>query len=102
PRPSHPSAWLASSACAHPGLSVPARAWAPERHAALVDALVGAGRRVVGTGDTSGRPLASMVAGGGRRGGGELGGRVDLVGLAEVLGGAEVVVVGNTGPAHLA
>jgi heptosyltransferase-3 len=27
---------------------------------------------------------------------------VDLAGLARVLGGAEVVVVGNTGPAHLA
>jgi ADP-heptose:LPS heptosyltransferase len=32
----------------------------------------------------------------------DLGGRVDLAGLAEVLAGAEVVVVGNTGPAHLA
>jgi ADP-heptose:LPS heptosyltransferase len=32
----------------------------------------------------------------------DLGGRVDLAGLAGVLAGAEVVVVGNTGPAHLA
>jgi heptosyltransferase III len=32
----------------------------------------------------------------------DLGGRVDLAGLAEVLAGAGVVVVGNTGPAHLA
>jgi ADP-heptose:LPS heptosyltransferase len=32
----------------------------------------------------------------------DLGGRVDLAGLAEVLAAAEVVVVGNTGPAHLA
>ena len=32
----------------------------------------------------------------------DLGGRVDLAGLARVLAGAEVVVVGNTGPAHLA
>jgi ADP-heptose:LPS heptosyltransferase len=32
----------------------------------------------------------------------DLGGRVDLAGLAEVLAGAEAVVVGNTGPAHLA
>src|SRR4029450_7083912 len=72
----------------HPGVSVPARAWAPERHAALVDALGGAGRRgggaerhaalvdalggagrrVVVTGDTSERPLTSMVAGGRRPG----------------------------------
>jgi ADP-heptose:LPS heptosyltransferase len=86
----------------HPGASVPARAWAPERHAALADALVEAGRRVVVTGDASERPLTSLVAGPKRPGVVDLGGRVDLAGLAQVLAGAEVVVVGNTGPAHLA
>jgi ADP-heptose:LPS heptosyltransferase len=85
----------------HPGASVPARAWAPERHAALVEALVAEGRRVVVTGATAERPLTAQVAGG-RAGAVDLGGRVDLAGLAEVLAGAEVVVVGNTGPAHLA
>jgi ADP-heptose:LPS heptosyltransferase len=85
----------------HPGASVPARAWAPERHAALVEALVAEGRRVVVTGGTAERPLTAQVAG--RRAGVvDLGGRVDLAGLAEVLAGAEAVVVGNTGPAHLA
>jgi ADP-heptose:LPS heptosyltransferase len=85
----------------HPGASVPARAWAPERHAALVEALVAEGRRVVATGGTAERPLTAQVAG--RRAGVvDLGGRVDLAGLAEVLAGAEAVVVGNTGPAHLA
>jgi ADP-heptose:LPS heptosyltransferase len=113
----------------HPGASAPARAWAPERHAALVDALVESGRRVVVTGGNDERSLTSLVAGGrppegsgeprggapvDREGSGEprggasvdrvvdLGGRVDLAGLAEVLAGAEAVVVGNTGPAHLA
>jgi ADP-heptose:LPS heptosyltransferase len=86
----------------HPGASAPARAWAPERHAELVDVLVGAGRRVVVTGEVSERPLTSLVAGGRRPGVVDLGGRVDLAGLAEVLAEAEVVVVGNTGPAHLA
>jgi ADP-heptose:LPS heptosyltransferase len=86
----------------HPGASVPARAWAPERHAALVDALVEGGRRVVVTGDSSERPLTSLVAGPRRPGVVDLGGRVDLAGLARVLDRAEVVVVGNTGPAHLA
>jgi ADP-heptose:LPS heptosyltransferase len=85
----------------HPGASVPARAWAPERHAALVEALAAEGRRVVVTGGTGERPLTALVAGG-RREATDLGGRVDLAGLAEVLAGAEVVVVGNTGPAHLA
>ena len=86
----------------HPGASVPARAWAPERHAALVDALAGAGRRVVVTGGADERALTAMVAGPRRAGALDLGGKVDLAGLAEVLGRARVVVVGNTGPAHLA
>jgi len=86
----------------HPGASVPARAWAPERHAALVDALVGGGRRVVVTGSADERALTAMVAGRRRAGVVDLGGKVDLRELAGILGGAEVVVVGNTGPAHLA
>ena len=86
----------------HPGASVPARAWAPERHAALVEALLAQGRRVVVTGGTAERPLTAQVAGERRPGVADLGGRVDLAGLARVLAGAEVVVVGNTGPAHLA
>jgi ADP-heptose:LPS heptosyltransferase len=86
----------------HPGASAPARAWAPERHAALVDALVESGRRVVVTGGDDERSLTSLVAGGRRPGVIDLGGRVALAGLAEVLAGADVVVVGNTGPAHLA
>jgi ADP-heptose:LPS heptosyltransferase len=86
----------------HPGASVPARAWAPERHAALVEALVGGGRRVVVTGSADERALTAMVAGGRRAGVVDLGGKADLRELAGILGGAEVVVVGNTGPAHLA
>src|SRR5215218_1749882 len=86
----------------HPGASAPARAWTPERHAALVDALVEGGRRVVVTGGDDERSLTSLVAGGPRDGVVDLGGRVELAGLAEVLAGAEAVVVGNTGPAHLA
>ena len=86
----------------HPGASAPARSWAPERHAALVGALVAAGRRVVVTGDAGERRLTATVAGGRSPEVVDLGGRVDLAGLAEALAGAEVVVVGNTGPAHLA
>jgi ADP-heptose:LPS heptosyltransferase len=86
----------------HPGASVPARAWARERHAALVDALVASGRRVAVTGDSAERPLTALVAGPRRAAVVDLGGRVDLAGLAAVLAGADAVVVGNTGPAHLA
>ena len=50
----------------HPGASVPARAWAPERHAALVAALAASGRRVVVTGAPGERALTALVAGDGR------------------------------------
>jgi ADP-heptose:LPS heptosyltransferase len=83
----------------HPGASVPARAWAPERHAALVRALAADGWTVVVTGAPSEAPLTARVAG---AHGVDLGGRTTLGELADVLAGAACVVVGNTGPAHLA
>jgi ADP-heptose:LPS heptosyltransferase len=86
----------------HPGASVPARAWAPERCAELVDALVSRGRRIVVTGSAAERDLTARVAGPPRDCVVDLGGATDLAGLAEVLAAADAVVVGNTGPAHLA
>jgi histidinol-phosphate phosphatase family protein len=86
----------------HPGASVPARAWHSQASAALVDALVAAGRRVVVTGSPDEADLAAFVAGPSRPQVVDLGGRTDLAGLAAVLAGADCVVVGNTGPAHLA
>jgi ADP-heptose:LPS heptosyltransferase len=83
----------------HPGASVPARAWAPERNAGLVRALAAEGRRVVVTGGPGERALTALVAG---EDGHDLGGATDFAGLADVLANADCVVVGNTGPAHLA
>jgi len=83
----------------HPGASVPARAWAPARHAELVEALAEAGWNVAVTGAPSERELTRYVAGAHAR---DLGGATDLAQLATVLEGAAAVVVGNTGPAHLA
>lgn len=83
----------------HPGASVPARAPSPRRSAELVAALVAAGHRVVVTGGPADRSLTALVAGAGAE---DLGGRTDLATLAGVLARAQVVVVGNTGPAHLA
>ncbi len=85
----------------HPGASVPARAWSPRRHRELVGALAAEGRSVVVTGAPSERELCAFVAGGGERVV-DLGGATSLGELAEVLAGAACVVVGNTGPAHLA
>ena len=86
----------------HPGASVPARAWPPERCAALVDALVAEGRRVVVTGGPAERSLTAFVAGDARPGVLDLGGATDFAALAGVIAGADAIVVGNTGPAHLA
>ncbi|WP_196807429.1 glycosyltransferase family 9 protein [Candidatus Solirubrobacter pratensis] len=83
----------------HPGASVPARAWAPDRHAELVAALAEEGRRVVVTGSPDERDLTAYVA---RDAGVDLGGATTFAGLARVLAAADAVVVGNTGPAHLA
>jgi ADP-heptose:LPS heptosyltransferase len=99
----HPAAAaLGGYVAVHPGAAVSARAWAPERCAALVDALVGAGRPVVVTGGAGEEALVARVAGRPRPGVVALAGAVDLAGLAEVLAGAGAVVCGNTGPAHLA
>jgi ADP-heptose:LPS heptosyltransferase len=83
----------------HPGASVPARAWAPEHNAVLVEALVAGGRRVVVTGGPGERDLTAFVAGSGAL---DLGGATDFAALAGVIAGAAAIVVGNTGPAHLA
>jgi ADP-heptose:LPS heptosyltransferase len=83
----------------HPGTSVTARAWPPDRNAEAVQALAAAGHRVAVTGAPAEKALTSYVAGGD---GTDLGGRTSLAELAAVLAGADAVVVGNTGPAHLA
>ncbi|UGS35775.1 glycosyltransferase family 9 protein [Capillimicrobium parvum] len=83
----------------HPGTSVPARAWAPEHHRALVIRLAAQGRSVVVTGAADERALTASVAGDDAL---DLGGALSLPQLADVLAGADAVVVGNTGPAHLA
>ncbi|MER6980408.1 glycosyltransferase family 9 protein [Streptomyces carpinensis] len=83
----------------HPGASVPARAWSPERCAQAVRELAAAGHRVVVTGGRGERDLTSRVAAGH---GLDLGGRTGAAELSGVLAGARAVVTGNTGPAHLA
>ncbi|GLZ05203.1 glycosyl transferase [Actinomadura sp. NBRC 104412] len=83
----------------HPGTSVPARAWPPERCAEAVRLLDAAGYRVVVTGHRDEKDLTARVAG---DCGLDLGGRTSLEELAGILAEARAVVAGNTGPAHLA
>jgi ADP-heptose:LPS heptosyltransferase len=68
-----------------------------------VAALTAAGRNVAVTGAPSERDLTAAVAGAGARERvADLGGQTSFAELATVLAGADAVVVGNTGPAHLA
>jgi ADP-heptose:LPS heptosyltransferase len=83
----------------HPGASAPARQWPERRCAEAVEELEARGWRTVVTGGPSERELTARVAG---RRAADLGGRTSLAELAGVLAGAAAVVVGNTGPAHLA
>jgi ADP-heptose:LPS heptosyltransferase len=84
----------------HPGTSVPARAWPPERFAEAATALRTAGWPVVVTGSPAEADLTVAVTA--NTDALDLGGRTDFAQLAAVLAGAVAVVVGNTGPAHLA
>ena len=85
----------------HPGAAVAARAWPAARHREVAAELTAAGHRVVVTGSDRERPLTAAVAAGLPEVV-DLGGRTTFAGLARVLEAASVVVVGNTGPAHLA
>jgi heptosyltransferase III len=85
----------------HPGASVPARAPSPGHAREMAAALSRAGRRVVVTGGPDERDLVREVCRG-VPGAVDAAGRTTLEELAGVLARADAVVVGNTGPAHLA
>ena len=85
----------------HPGASVPARAPGAAWAGTLATALVDAGYRVVVTGGPRETGLTAAVTAA-APGAVDLGGATDLAQLADVLDRAACVVVGNTGPAHLA
>jgi ADP-heptose:LPS heptosyltransferase len=83
----------------HPGASVPARRWPAEHHSWAVELLQDAGWSVVVTGSLDERALTAEVAGPDAV---NLGGRLTLAQAAAIVDGAAAIVVGNTGPAHLA
>jgi ADP-heptose:LPS heptosyltransferase len=88
----------------HPGAAVPARRPTAAHSREIAAALTAAGHRVVVTGSGDEASLTGFVAStsSARMEIVDLGGRLSLPQLAAVLAGAEVVVVPNTGPAHLA
>lgn len=85
----------------HPGATVPARAWFPERNAQLVERLANAGYNVVVTGAHAERALTRDVAGD-HANVIDLGGQTSFAGFAAVVRDAAAVVSGNTAAAHVA
>jgi ADP-heptose:LPS heptosyltransferase len=86
----------------HPGASVPARAWHPDSVAATVRLLVDDGWTVVLTGTPGEHGVDHRRFGECARRVRSVVGRTDLAELARLIRGAVAVVVGNTGPAHVA
>ncbi|WP_270888181.1 glycosyltransferase family 9 protein [Pedococcus sp. 5OH_020] len=83
----------------HPVASVPSRSIDPRHAAEIAHALSREGWRVVLTGTADQRAETRAISGPGVR---DLVGRTTFGQLARVLADAACVVVGNTGPAHLA
>jgi heptosyltransferase-3 len=83
----------------HPGASVPSRAMGAEHAGEVVAALLTDGWPVLVTGGPGERETAARASAPGAL---DLSGRTTLAQLGAVLRRAACVVVGNTGPAHLA
>jgi ADP-heptose:LPS heptosyltransferase len=86
----------------HPGASVSARTLAPSAWRAVVQEVAAAGWRVLVTGHEAERPLLDDVVRGAPADTVTPLLADDLDGLVDAIAGAEAIVVGNTGPAHIA
>jgi ADP-heptose:LPS heptosyltransferase len=90
---------LASYVVVHPGCTVPARAWMPERNAELVARLCDRGYDVVVTGSSAERELTAYVCGTTRAI--DFGGKSTFAEYAAIVGGASAVICGNTAAVHV-
>jgi ADP-heptose:LPS heptosyltransferase len=89
-----------SAVVVHPGASVSTRGIPAGVARKTVEELANHGIKVLVTGSPAERNLTALVADGNGK---DLGGETrDLADLAAVLAGAGALIVGNTGPAHLA
>jgi ADP-heptose:LPS heptosyltransferase len=85
----------------HPGATVPARAWLPERNAELVERLDSLGYNVIVTGTGQERDLTESVAARGTRVI-DAAGKTTFAEFAALVAGASAVICGNTAAAHVA
>jgi ADP-heptose:LPS heptosyltransferase len=86
----------------HPGSSAPARSLSAQGWQAVTSELSRTGHRIVVTGGVAERGLAAATASAAPGPVIDLAGSTSLAELAEVIAHASAIVVGNTGPAHLA
>ncbi|MFL6699560.1 MAG: glycosyltransferase family 9 protein [Vitreoscilla sp.] len=90
-------------AIVHPGSQLLSRRWAPERFAAVADALADAGLAVVLTGSAAEAPLTGAVAALCRRRVVDLAGATASIwALGALVEGAAIVVANDTGISHIA
>jgi ADP-heptose:LPS heptosyltransferase len=93
---------LGDYACVHPGAGADSRRWPPERFAAVADALVRMGLRVVLTGSAGEAAVTRAVAEAMREPSVDLAGQTDLGTLGALLSGARLLVSNDTGVMHVA
>lgn len=93
---------LGEYACVHPGASVRARRWLPEKFAVVADALAARGFQVVLTGTAVEAELTQAVRKSMRTSAIDLAGRTSLGALAALLSNASLLVCNDTGVSHLA
>lgn len=89
-------------AVVHAGSQLPSRRWAPERFAAVADALADGGLQVVLTGSAAEAPLVAALRQKMRQPALDLAGRTDLWTLGAVVERAALVVCNDTGISHIA
>ncbi len=97
--PDNPCAALRPYTIVHPGASVPARAWHPERNRALVQRLAERGECVIVTGTAQEAALCAFVAGSDAH---DAAGAGDFATFARIVADADAIVCGNTGATHVA
>jgi ADP-heptose:LPS heptosyltransferase len=85
----------------HPGATSAARTLSADQWRAVVEEVAAAGSRVLVTGSKGDTKLTAAVTAN-IEGAVNLGGATDFDAMTSLVAGADAVVVGNTGPAHLA
>lgn len=88
--------------CLHPGASIAARCWCPQKFATVADALAARGLQVVLTGTAPEAQLTQAVRDSMRYQSIDLAGLTSLGTLAALLSNASLLVCNDTGVSHLA